>query len=676
MAGPRPRRCSKGWRSRRSARSRFRERVLTEMDIDALLARHPQLVLVDELAHANVAGSRHPRRYQDVEELLAAGIDVYTTVNIHHLESLNDAVAQITGVRVRETIPDSILERADEIELIDLSPDELLQRLREGKVYVADQTERAAHSYFRRGNMTALRELALRHTAERVDVQMKTYMQAHAIPGPWPAGDLMMVCVGPSPVAAQLVRSARRMADRRHARWIAVYVETPRHYRLSACRQSTLAQTLRLAAQLGAEVVTIPGQNVAEDLVRYARSCNVTEIVIGKPRRSRWEELWHGSLVSDVIHDSGKIDVYVIPAEQEPPARQTRPGDDGGRRSAARRLRFEPAPGGADRHRRQGAAVVPLAAQRGHRLLGPGADQRGHVGPGTLHRGRVLQRAGLRLPLRAAVLHVHHRQPAGCAGAIHLPGRRRDHQQPHGAHQDAGRGRGQAREPHGRALCSQPAGGARPRPGGSAPGHRQPGGDAAQRAGLGPAAGEGRAGAAGILPARQDAGRVRAGRSHLGLATQPPGRPRLRHPAGRRVDLRAAGHRPRHRGRAGAASGGAGCRAPARPGAGCWRRWPTRPPWPSSGPTWPATWPRPGCWPRPSGCAAPCFLPSRTTCARRSPPSSGAVTSLLNYGAGYDDATRRDLLIHHPGGGRTAQPLRGQPARHDPPGIGRAAAQP
>jgi two-component system sensor histidine kinase KdpD len=297
----------------------YRRRGFEEMDLDAILARRPQLVLVDELAHSNVPGSRHPKRYLDVEELLAAGIDVYTTVNIQHLESLNDTVSQIIGIRVRETLPDRLLDRATEIELVDLSPEELLQRLREGKVYVPEEAQRAMRRFFRLGNLTALRELALRRTAECVDEQMQTYMQTHAIPGPWPAGERIMVCVSSSPLSPRLVRAARRMAGRRHAEWLAVYVETPRHHRLSDADRDRVAQTLRLAEQLGGETIRIPGHNVAEDLLRYAHSRNATEIIIGKSLRSRWSELWRGSLVHDVIRKSGNIDVYVITGEDQEP---------------------------------------------------------------------------------------------------------------------------------------------------------------------------------------------------------------------------------------------------------------------------------------------------------------------------------------------------------------------
>jgi two-component system, OmpR family, sensor histidine kinase KdpD len=299
----------------------YRNRTFDEMDLDTILARRPQLVVVDELAHTNIPGSRHPKRYLDVEELLAAGIDVYTTVNIQHLESLNDTVAQITGTRVRETIPDRILDGAAEIELVDLSPDELLQRLREGKVYVPEQAQRAIQRFFRLGNLTALRQLALRRTAERVDEQMQTYMQAHAIPGPWPAGERILVCVSSSPHSPSLVRTARRMADRRHAEWLALYVETPRHHRLSDADRDRVAQTLRLAEQLGGEAVTIPGHNVAEDLIRYAQSRNVTEVIIGRSLRSGWSELWRASIVYDLISKSGNIDVHVINAADEGPQR-------------------------------------------------------------------------------------------------------------------------------------------------------------------------------------------------------------------------------------------------------------------------------------------------------------------------------------------------------------------
>src|SRR5262245_57480440 len=211
----------------------YRSRTLDEMDLDALLARRPQIALVDERAHTNAQGSRHPKRCLDVEELLSNGIDVYTTLNIQHIDSLNDVVAQITGIRVRETAPDSILDRADAIELVDITPDDLIQRLKEGKVYVPKQAERALEHFFSPANLTALRELALRRTAERVDEQLLAEMQARAIAGPWPAGERLLVCVSEDPRAAGLVRFTKRLADRLHAAWAALYVETKRRLQLT-----------------------------------------------------------------------------------------------------------------------------------------------------------------------------------------------------------------------------------------------------------------------------------------------------------------------------------------------------------------------------------------------------------------------------------------------------------
>src|SRR5208282_738072 len=226
------------------ARIEYHGHVLYEMDLDALLERHPQIALVDELAHTNAPGSRHPKRYLDVEELLAAGIDVYTTLNIQHVESLNDVVAQITRIRVRETVPDSVLDKADDIEVIDLSPDELIQRLKEGKVYVPKQAERALNHYFKPVNLTALRELALRRTAERVDEQLLTHMRAHAIAGPWPAGERLLVCVSEDPRSAGLVRYTKRLSDRLHAPWTAIYIETRRSQHLSEVERDRVADTL------------------------------------------------------------------------------------------------------------------------------------------------------------------------------------------------------------------------------------------------------------------------------------------------------------------------------------------------------------------------------------------------------------------------------------------------
>ena len=205
----------------------YRGATFADLDLDGALARAPRIALVDELAHSNVPGARHLKRYQDVEELLDAGIDVYTTLNVQHLESYNDVVAQVTGVVMRETVPDRVLEESAEIELVDLPPDELLLRLKEGKVYIPEQATRAVDRFFRPGNLSALREMALRRAAQQVDAQMLAYMQTQAIPGPWPAGERLLVSVGPSPTSERLVRTAKRLADEIRAEWLALCVETP-----------------------------------------------------------------------------------------------------------------------------------------------------------------------------------------------------------------------------------------------------------------------------------------------------------------------------------------------------------------------------------------------------------------------------------------------------------------
>src|SRR5580704_9863878 len=295
---------------------------LAEMDLDAILKRRPQLVLVDELAHADAPGSRHPKRYLDVEELIGAGIDVFTTLNIQHVESLNDVVARITRIRVRETVPDSILDQADDIEVVDLAPDDLIQRLQEGKVYVPHQAERAVRHYFQPGNLTALRELALRRTAQRVDDQLLSHMRAHAIAGPWAAGDRVLVCVSEAINTPSLIRYARRAADRFHAPWTAIYVETARTQRLNEAEHDRIADYLRLAERLGASTITIPGSKVADEVVAYAEANNITQIVIGKSNRSRWFEMIHGSVVHDLVRKTGPISVHVISAEaDETPAK-------------------------------------------------------------------------------------------------------------------------------------------------------------------------------------------------------------------------------------------------------------------------------------------------------------------------------------------------------------------
>ncbi|MCB9419398.1 MAG: sensor histidine kinase KdpD [Ardenticatenaceae bacterium] len=295
----------------------YRGITRSEMDTDAILQRRPQIVLVDDLAHTNAPGSRHLRRYQDVLELLNSGIDVYTTINIQHLESLNDIVSRVTGVAVRETVPDHILDEASEIELVDLPINELLNRLETDKVYVPEQDEQALRQFFRPGNLTALREMALRRVADRVDEQMRAYMQMHAIPGPWPAGERLMVCISSSPLGERLVRTTRRLARRLDAEWIAVYVETPGHVNLPEADEDQAARTLRLAEELGAQTVRLTGNSVAKTLVDYALSRNVTKIVVGKPLHPRWREWLRGSIIDQVLDYSQDMDVYVISGKTE-----------------------------------------------------------------------------------------------------------------------------------------------------------------------------------------------------------------------------------------------------------------------------------------------------------------------------------------------------------------------
>lgn len=306
---------TKGFEAVPKKRSLYKGRVIFEMDLDAIIQRRPKLVLVDELAHTNAEGSRHPKRFLDVAELLGAGIDVYTTVNIQHIESLNDVIAQITRIRVRETVPDEVLDQADEIELVDTTADDLLKRLKEGKVYVKAQAERALRHFFSPGNLTALRELALRKTAQRVDRDMTDYMQAHAIGGPWPASEHILVCVNEHPSSAELMRRARRLADNLKAGWTALYIESPRHVGLNEVEKDRVADTMRLAQRLGAEAVTLPGRDIAQTVLDYARKNNVTQILIGKSERSRWFEILHGSVVRDLMRRSGAISVTAVLAE-------------------------------------------------------------------------------------------------------------------------------------------------------------------------------------------------------------------------------------------------------------------------------------------------------------------------------------------------------------------------
>ncbi|SEQ70223.1 sensor histidine kinase [Sphingobium sp. YR768] len=294
---------------------------LGEMDVDAILARRPQLALVDELAHSNAPGSRHPKRYQDVEELLDAGIDVYSTLNIQHVESLNDVVASFTRVRVRETVPDSILEQA-EIEVVDIPPDELIERLKDGKVYIPQEASRALGHFFSKSNLTALRELALRRAAQAVDAQMLEHVRAHALAGSFAAGERIVVAVSELPHAAGLVRAGKRLADALKAPWTTVHIETQRDRYFADADRHQLADTLALASRLGASTASIPAANVVEGLHRFALDARATQIVIGKSARSWWFERRHGSVVDQLVRTIGDVAIHVLPGGDTPPVKR------------------------------------------------------------------------------------------------------------------------------------------------------------------------------------------------------------------------------------------------------------------------------------------------------------------------------------------------------------------
>jgi two-component system sensor histidine kinase KdpD len=283
-----------------------------EFDLDRALARRPALILVDELAHTNAEGARHAKRWQDIEELRDAGIDVYTTLNVQHLESLNDVVAGFTGARQQETVPDSVFESADEVELVDIAPDDLLQRLREGKVYVPQHAQLAIENFFRKGNLIALRELALRKTAERVDAAMERWRRAEAITQPWLAGERLLVGIGQSSDGETLVRAGKRLATALRAPWIVVYVETPDLIRLPAAERNRRIAWLRLAETLGAETVTLGGASAADELVEYARTRNVSRILLGEPSRRGWRRWLRSSTVDGVLARARGIDVSVV----------------------------------------------------------------------------------------------------------------------------------------------------------------------------------------------------------------------------------------------------------------------------------------------------------------------------------------------------------------------------
>lgn len=391
-------------------RVNYQGRELAEFDLDAALARKPALILVDELAHSNVAGSRHPKRWQDVEELLAAGIDVYTTVNVQHLESLNDIIGGITGVMVRETLPDRVFEQADEVTLVDLPADELLQRMKEGKVYLPQQAERAIRNFFRKGNLIALRELALRRTADRADAQMREYRADQSISQVWQAKERLMVCVGPGDDSSRLVRSAARLAASLHADWLAVYVETPKLLRLSEARRDKVFRTLRLAQELGAETTSLPGSELVPTLLAYAQERNVSKLVVGKSSRSMFARLLRPS-PADQLASQVDMDVYIV-------------GHDPGRCGAGQCVRSGqrhhavPAGGGADFHAfRTWPRHFGLLAQRGRvRFL----FRRSAF---VLHRGRYPVSVHLRVDAGGRPGHQQpHRQSALSGAHRPLPG--------------------------------------------------------------------------------------------------------------------------------------------------------------------------------------------------------------------------------------------------------------
>ncbi|MBI2381639.1 MAG: sensor histidine kinase KdpD [Gammaproteobacteria bacterium] len=342
---------------------RYRGHTLYEFDLDAALARRPALILVDELAHTNLSSCRHAKRWQDVEELLAAGIDVYTTVNVQHLESVNDQVGRITGVRVQETFPDRVFEAADEVELVDLPPDELLQRLAEGKVYLAEQAERAGQHFFRKGNLIALRELALRRVAERVDAQMRDYRERHGIAEVWALSDQLLVALGPTPDAENLVRAGKRLASALNATWTVAYVETPKLQAAPREQRESLLKALALAESLGAETVTLAGPLVSAEILGYAQARNIGKLLLGKPSTQGWRRWLSGSAVDAIVRQARNIDVYVVGSEA-----QGEGAPRASRRFLARSETWASVAGIEEKQRRlrlrvaKGAALVGLAS--------------------------------------------------------------------------------------------------------------------------------------------------------------------------------------------------------------------------------------------------------------------------------------------------------------------------
>ena len=292
----------------------YRDKVLDEFSVSAAIARKPALILIDELAHSNVPGSRHRKRWQDVEEILGAGIDVYSTVNVQHLESLNDVVGGITGIRVNETVPDHVFDAADEVVLVDLPPDELLQRLSEGKVYIPAQAAQAAKSFFRKGNLIALRELALRRTADRVDHQMIQYRRDQAVFPVWQTQESVLACVGPGPDADRIVRSAARIAKKFDVQWHAVYIETPRLQTLSPERRQRILKNLSLAQEMGAQTAVLSGNDAAESILEYARDRNLSRILVGRQTTGRWRP-WYRPLADRISQRAPDLEVTMVATE-------------------------------------------------------------------------------------------------------------------------------------------------------------------------------------------------------------------------------------------------------------------------------------------------------------------------------------------------------------------------
>ena len=392
---------------------RYRSTVRGEFDLDAALRRRPEIILVDELAHSNLVEGeprpRHAKRWQDIEELLDAGLNVWTTVNVQHLESLNDLVAQITGVRQRETIPDRIFDEADEVELIDLPPDDLLARLKAGKVYHPEQAGVAADRFFRKGNLLALREIALRRTADRVDAAARAALQTDYGTRPWLARDRLLVAVGPDSQAEQLVRAGKRLADALDAQWTVVYVETPELLRLPEAERNRRIDLLRLAESLGAETVTLDGHRAAGTLIEYARTRKASRVLVGAPKRRGWRAWLRPSTATELVRRARGFDVITL-SMPEQPVREFSPGSDlyVARGAAGQLVAICPGAGGnSGLHRRQFRLVSVFRAGQHRDGLHAGRRSRGaSAGPRSCHVGGLRQHRRARLLLRAAAIQL------------------------------------------------------------------------------------------------------------------------------------------------------------------------------------------------------------------------------------------------------------------------------